>query len=361
MTISNRLRDLAAFLICLAFCLAGAALFFKYIFGILIPFLIAWALALAVRPIAVRIGARTRIPERLLRLTVLILLFVMLCLAVWFGGGRLLRELQRLLAGLTDEDTVARIGDTLRALLSRLPFSASAIERYAEDILDRSLSALVSVLPGIVGRLASSVPRALIAAVITLIAAVYFSLDLETIHRALRALCPARWQGYLTRAGNGALRMAGTYARAYLILMLLMGVILFVGFLILGVEYALLLAFIVALVDLFPVLGVGTVLVPWSAFCFLTGDVPRAVGLLILWGVALLVRQFAEPRILGGSLGVHPLPTLLFMYAGLSLGGLAGMLLAPLLAVPVVALLRRNDAPEETPVSAPPAQKDAAE
>ncbi len=349
MTISSKLRDLAALLICLAFCLAGVALFLRYALGILLPFLIAWGLSLAVRPIAARIERRTRIPERILRLGVLILLFLLLCLGVWFGGGRLLRELQRLAAGLADGDMVAYAEEALRSLLSRLPFSAEAVERYAAEILDHTVSALVSVLPRLIGFLVSSVPRALIAAIITLIASVYFSLDLETIHAGIRRLLPSSWQPYLTRMSNGALHVAATYARAYLLLMLLMGVLLFIGFLVIGVEYALLLAFIVALVDLFPVLGVGTVLVPWSVWCFLTGDIRRAVGLLILWGVALLVRQLAEPRILGGSLGVHPLPTLFFMYAGLSLGGVPGMLLAPLLALPLTILLRpaRTEEPTE--------------
>ncbi len=339
---SHRIRDIAAYLICLAFCLTGIALFLRYILGILLPFLVAWGLALLTRPIAARVARRTRIPQRILRLSILILLFFLLCLGLWFGGGRLVKELQRLITRLTEEDALSRITATLRALLSRLPFSADAIEKYAEGFLDNALSALAATLPALLGRLVSSVPRALVTAVITLIAAVYFTLDLERIHAALRALCPARWQSYLTAFADGALRICGTYIRAYLILMGITAVLLFIGFLLLGVEYALLLAFIVALVDLFPILGVGTVLVPWSIWCFLTGSTRLAVGLLILWGVALFVRQFAEPRILGGGLGVHPLPTLLFMYAGLSLGGIPGMIIAPVLVVPVTAFLRRR-------------------
>ncbi len=347
MTVSNRLRDLAALLICLAFCIAGAALFLRYLLGIFLPFLVAWGLALAVRPIAARLGERVRIPARFLRLGVLVLLFVLLCVGAWFGASRLVRELQRLVTGLAEGDAVLRMIETLRTTLSRLPFSGEVIERYAEQFLDKSVSAIVSVVPGVIGRLASSVPRAIITGVITLIASVYFSLDLERVHATLQRLCPTRWHPRLSAFADGALRVAGTYVRAYLTLMVLMMGLLFVGFLVLGVEYALLLAFIVALVDLFPVLGVGTVLVPWSVWCFLTGNTRVAVGLLVLWGVALLVRQFAEPRILGGSLGVHPLPTLFFMYAGLTLGGIPGMLIAPVLAVPVVALFREREAEGE--------------
>ncbi len=334
------IRDIAAYVICAVAGIALCYLFVRHIFGILLPFLAAWLLALATRPLAERIGRHTRIPGRVLRLAVLVVLFLAVCAGAWFGGTRLLKELEQLASRLASGDAIGSMTATLRAALARLPFPASRVEAYAESILDHGLSMLISRLPSLVGWLISSVPRAFVAGIITLVAAVYFSLDLDTIHRTCFSLIPARLRPHAARLAGGTLRVAGTYARAYLTLMALIASLLFVGFLLIGVDYALLLAVVIALVDLFPVLGVGTVLMPWAAGTYLLGDTERAIALLVLWGVTLIVRQFAEPRILAGHLGVHPLITLVLMYAGLSLFGVPGMLLAPVLSVPLISLVR---------------------
>ncbi len=339
---SSRAKNLAAYLICIAFFIVGAVLFLRYLLGVLVPFLIAWGLALAVRPIAARISPRTRIPNRVWRLLLLMIAFALLSVGAWFSGVRLVHEAERLLSQLTEGDAMERISEGLFDLVSRLPVSVASAEQITNRILDETVNAIVSVLPGFIGKIVSSVPRLFIAAVVTLIAAVYFSLDLERIHAAVLRITPERFRPYLLRMSGGVFHIAAVYGKAYLLLMLVTAALLFVGFLIIGVDYALLLAFIIALVDLFPVLGVGTVLVPWCLWCLLAGNLPRALGLLALWGVTLVVRQFAEPRLLGNGLGVHPLLTLVLMFAGLSLGGIIGMLIAPVLAVPLTALIKRD-------------------
>ena len=116
----------------------------------------------------------------------------------------------------------------------------------------------------------------------------------------------------------------------------LMGVaflILFLGFLLLRIPFALLWALGVAAVDALPVLGTGTVLIPWALICFLRGDTPRAIGLLGIYATASLTRSALEPKLVGRHLGLDPLVTLMALYAGYKLWGIGGMILAPLLAV----------------------------
>ena len=94
-----------------------------------------------------------------------------------------------------------------------------------------------------------------------------------------------------------------------------------------------LLAAVISLLDLLPVIGVGTVLVPWSIWMLMSGDGRGAVGLLILFAVNEVVRQIAEPKIFGMNLGIHPLLTLILLYVGYSLLGLVGLLLLPVVSV----------------------------
>lgn len=109
--------------------------------------------------------------------------------------------------------------------------------------------------------------------------------------------------------------------------------ILFAGFFLLQIQHPLLWAIVVCLVDILPVLGTGTVLIPWSAVCFLQGDTLRGIGLLGMYAVIFLLRSALEPRFVGKELGLDPLITLLSIYAGYRLWGLPGMLIAPVLAV----------------------------
>ena len=111
--------------------------------------------------------------------------------------------------------------------------------------------------------------------------------------------------------------------------------LLLCGFLLLRIPSAPLIALLTALVDALPVLGTGTVLLPWALVSLLGGGAVRALGLLGLYVCAALVRSVLEPRLVGSHLGLDPLVTLIAMYCGYRLWGLAGMLLLPLVAATV--------------------------
>jgi len=109
--------------------------------------------------------------------------------------------------------------------------------------------------------------------------------------------------------------------------------ILLAAFLLLRVPYAPLWALLIALVDAVPLLGTGTVLIPWALICFLQGEGLRAVGLLITYAITFLTRSAMEPRLVGRQLGLDPLLTLASLYAGFHFWGVGGMLAAPILCV----------------------------
>lgn len=336
-------RDLAAYLICLSFFLLALWLFFRYLFPILLPFLVAWALAYAVRPLALRIGRGTRIPNRILRLVLALLLFGLVGFAAWGIGVRLVRELQKLLATLT----AAGEGDPLDGVFSQFPWLAgSAFGEQISGAVRDWVHSLTSHLPTLLSRLMSGVPRAVVALTVTLISCVYFCLDMDGMHAALLRILPERFRERVLSFKNGVFRMGGLYLRSYLTLMGITFLEMLVGLALLRVDYALLLAALIALVDFLPVLGVGTVLVPWSLFCFITGSPGRGVWLLVLWGISATVRQFLEPRLIGHGLGIHPCLTLFAMFAGLRLFGVMGMLLGPPLAALLFAWLPK---PEKEP------------
>lgn len=145
----------------------------------------------------------------------------------------------------------------------------------------------------------------------------------------------------------------GAWLRAQGKLMGVTFLILTAGFFFLRVEYALLFALLITIIDALPVFGTGTVLIPWSMAQFLRGDTRCGVGLLLLYAVAALTRQALEPRLLGGSLGLPPVVTLAALYVGYRVMGVAGMIVFPLLAVFCCQLYRSIIArtPDEAPAS----------
>ena len=110
--------------------------------------------------------------------------------------------------------------------------------------------------------------------------------------------------------------------------MLVVAIILLIGFSILHVEYSILIAILIALLDFFPFFGTGTVMIPWAVIKILSGDYKMAIGLLIIWGVSQLVRQIIQPKIVGDSMGMPPIPTMVLLYVGFRVGGAWGLIIA---------------------------------
>ena len=123
------------------------------------------------------------------------------------------------------------------------------------------------------------------------------------------------------------------WLRSELLLIFTTFVILLLGFWWLKIDFALLAAFFIALVDALPVLGTGMILIPWSLISFLTGDTGRSLSLLMLYGAAMLVHSLLEPRLLAGQADLPAITTLLAMYLGYHFLGVGGMILLPILLV----------------------------
>ena len=118
--------------------------------------------------------------------------------------------------------------------------------------------------------------------------------------------------------------------------------LIFIGLTILNVKYAIIIALGIAILDLLPVFGTGAVLWPWTVIEFINGDYFSTIGLLLIWGISQLVRQFIQPKFVGETLGVHPIPTLFLLFAGYKLSGVFGMIIAVPLGILVTTLYKEG-------------------
>ncbi len=344
---------LAAKLICLLGLLCLLWLIFKYVLVVFLPFLLAWGLAFLVHPVAARLSARLHLPRKLCAAVLMTLLLLVLVFLTMLGINRLIFESEKLLSFLAEDS--AHIGETVASFFEKLAsfgngadghkiplfenlMKIEALRDFWENIdsiiagaLSDAVKTLTRGIPSLIVAFLGRLPSFLLFLLVMLLSCFYFCLDLPRIHSACLSLLPRRWQAHVPALKK---RFAGTavrYLRAYLLLMSLTFCELFVGFSILHVSYPLLLALVVAVVDILPVLGVGSVLIPWAAVELLfLRNYPLGFGLAILYAIVVVVRQITEPRVVAGSLGLHPLATVVAMYAGLRFLGFFGMLLGPM-------------------------------
>ena len=310
-------------------------LFMKHIFMIALPFLIGWGLAFLVRPLSKRLCRLTRLPNKISSL----LLTVLIVFAV-FGGvialiWRLSVEAFQFFSGLSGEAIYGILTKILNPLSGFFGDSEGALELEVKigEAVENMLSSALSGVGSLLTAFAASLPGVFIFLLITVIASVYFSLDLDKINQTVCKALPHRATEWLVRLKRGFFTTGVRYLRSYAVLMAVTFAIVLAGLLILKVEFALLLAIVIAALDILPVFGVGTVLVPWSVFQMLFGDLSLGIGLLVLFVIHEIVRQVIEPRIVGKNLGIHPIITLVLLYAGYSLFGVLGLILLPVLTV----------------------------
>ena len=327
--------------------LAGAAsvyLLFRYVLPLFLPFLLAFAVSALIRPLASRLAGRTRLSRGLCAVLLLLLVFGLGGWGLWLGSVRLLSELGGLVERLLSDGGVLDAMDTIREWIekmgARFPFFLPDGEGGAEELYERvmqmvgdMLSSLAARLPELAASLFSALPSVLFFLIVSVVACFYFCTDEGSVTKGLASLLPQKWQEKLPRVRKNLRDVFKKYVKAYGILLLLTFALLLVGFWILGVEYAFLLAFLIALADLLPVIGVGTILIPWGAVMLLQKRFYLGFGLLILFLAISLVRQVAEPKVLGKSLGLHPLLALFATYVGFVLFGLLGMILGPVIAL----------------------------
>lgn len=323
---------------------AGIFLFFRYLLGAVLPFLIAYLIAFCLQPLCRAMEKRAGISRKvtvLFAVCAIVALLLFLCVLLF---RRLLGELSTLAGALGDFMTRLREDEGFRGDIAErlgqylpLPGMKEKLTAFLSDLEGRLLAFLGnaaeqlsgSVLPFLTS-LAAFLPGFLLSVLVVLIASYYFAIDFKKINGGMMGALPRSWQELLRKGKKLLTETGGNFLRAYGFLLLVTFFELFAAFLILGYRYAFLPAVLISLIDILPVLGTGTVLIPWAAFCLLTGDLYHGIGLLIVYGVITVVRQVIEPKVVGKYVGLPPLASLASMYIGLKLFGFLGLFLVPL-------------------------------
>jgi len=176
-------------------------------------------------------------------------------------------------------------------------------------------------------------PTILIYVIITILSTFFMSCDSKYISDSLEKYLPLKWLKKAEDISNGLFHSLGQYLKAIGILITITFCELLVGFWLFKIDYALILAIVIAIIDALPILGTGTVLIPWGVILLIMGNYSLGFRILGLYLFVLIVRQLIEPKVVGKQIGVYPLLTLIAMYTGVKFFGLVGVIIGPVVLI----------------------------
>lgn len=320
----------------------------RFLLPVAVPFLAGGVLALAAEP-----GVRflqgklkwRRLPSAALCVSLTLLLLMALLSFLGAAAVRELGSVARLApaVGQTVGQGMTVLEDYLVTLADRAPDNVRPmLLRTVTDTFQDSSALVAQVterIPGAVANLIGRLSQGALAVGTGILAGYMISIRLPKIKAWVNSNLPQSWRERVLPALRRVKKTFGGWLKAQLKLMLMTWIVVGLGFLLIGISRGLLWAALVALVDAVPVLGTGTVLVPWSLIRFLQGDPMQGAGLLIIFALTWLLRSVLEPRIVGRSIGLDPLISLAAFYVGFKVWGIPGMILAPMAAALIKSLI----------------------
>ncbi len=335
-----------------------AAIAVRFLFGgafsVLMPFIIAYLIAASLRVPSSFISRKTRLPIGFVSAVLIVLLITALFALIFFIAELLLERLGALLAEISKgESSGGGISGVLEKISSITSFVSAfgdlrkderfillceKIDGAVYDFIKTVLKDLIDEIGSFLGRVVRSLPETLLYVIITIISSVYLSSRLDRVNSFLIRLIPEKHRDGFMKIKRRTVSALLSYLKAYSLIYVITFAELLFGFTLLGVKNGVLLAVFVAFVDILPVFGVGTVLIPWAVGSLLMGDKRTFILLLVLYAIITVIRELAEPKIVGRSIGLDPLLTLFIMFVGYKTIGVIGMIIAPLISVVAVGI-----------------------
>lgn len=325
----------------------------KYVLPLLMPFLIGLLFAFVLQPAIRWISAKCGIRHKVVAILLMIVFYVILAAITIVLGSRVAVLLRELVAMIPDvynnvlQPALISLQNALENLVEAVdPSFGQSVENLGDTLMS-TLSNGITTLSGwaleYVTSFATSLPSTFVKILMTIISSFFFVADYNMIANFILVQLSEEKRDMLIKIKTKGIDVLLKFAKAYAILMTLTFCEVFVGLLLLRVENALLIAFATAIVDILPILGTGTVMIPWGIAMLILGNYPLGFGLLVLYAIITVVRQTLEPRIVGNQIGLYPLATLTCMFVGTYLFGILGLFGLPIIATVAMQLDRSGD------------------
>lgn len=348
----NRRRPYWQIVVSLIFSLAATAAFVIIgikALGFLMPFVIGWIISSIASPVVNWLEKRMKIVKKLGSALIVVVVLVLIVMLIYFAFSRITAEVGDLVENFPGlyaqlEVGLRQIGNTMSGVFLRLPESIQHGWNVVVQNLDQSMGNLVTRISRptmtAAGNFAKSLPSYLISFIVVMMSAYFFTVERDEVIQWLKKVSPPSVAKRMDLVMDNLRYAVGGYFKAQFKIMAIVFVILFAGFAVLGVHYSVLIAFLIAFLDFLPFFGTGTAMIPWALYTGLMGDYKMTVSLIIIYIVTQLVRQLLQPKLVGDSMGMNPLVTLLLLYIGYKVSSVIGMILAVPIGLVLINMIR---------------------
>ncbi|MHA7964590.1 sporulation integral membrane protein YtvI [Paenibacillus sp. CAU 1782] len=306
------------------------------------PFLLALIVAIFLEPLNGFFMRRFRL-NRLMAATLSSTLFTVALLGmIVLLGIKIIAELIAFLERVPNyfgdaNNFVNQLLIDARGLYQTLPPDAvETLEGYLLD-LTKNITSMVGKLSSTLVGFASTLPGMFIFFIVFLVAVYMFSFSLNTMKNSVLSLFDESSRSQVDQVLGNLRKSIFGFLRSQIILSGLTYVLSLVGLLILDIKFPMAIALLIIIVDILPILGTGSVLVPWASYLLLTGDTFTGIGLIVLFLVITVFRRIVEPKVLGDSIGIGALPALISLYVGFKLVGVIGVFIGPVVVIIYIA------------------------
>ena len=311
------------------------------------PFIIGWFLALLANPLVRFFEEKIKIKRKAGSALVIVSVIAGICIFIYAVGNRLVNSFIGLLRVIPDMWQNMKI-----EFVGLSQKWSKVIDSLPQEVIDKAgeLGETIVTEAGIivgelsmptadaVGNFAGNIPGIIIAVIMCLLSSYFFVAEKDYVSNILKKITPPSWVKKCQLLKKTTIDVIVGYIKAQFKIEIWVYLIVAAGLMILKVRYGYFIAIPIALLDILPVFGTGTILIPWTIFKLLSGDYMYALGLMIIWGVGQLVRQVIQPKMIGDSMGMAPIPTLIHLYVGYKLAGMIGMIVAVPLGILVLAM-----------------------
>ena len=309
----------------------------NYLLGLLFPFIMGFLFAYAAVKANKRFFKNDRKLYRGITLTLIYLLVLLIIILIVSLGISKLADFIKTLPDFytgTVEPYISSMEDSIYAAAYQLPRNIrELLKNFTDGIFDSIKSILSSVVSGMAKATTSiitNVPQVLVSILVAITTSFYMVFDYENISERFIASLPEKALNVFCEIKdffeNVLLKIFGSYAS----IMGITFVELLIGMTVFGISNSGMWSFMIAFLDILPVLGVGTVLIPWGLSCLITGRALLGIELLVLYIIITIIRNIIEPKMVGTSLDLHPLATLITMIVGARMFSAVGMFGFPL-------------------------------
>lgn len=307
------------------------------------PFLIAFIISLIIEPAIKFIMKKTKLTRRTSSIIIFVIVSVVLIGSLAWIIITLFSESSSLLQGLNDY--FDKIYIQFQNFISSMNFDKinlsdevlTVIQNSTGDVLEAVSNWVRNLLTGLID-IVTSLPSMAICIGITVVALYFICVDKIYIIDQIEHHVPKVWVKKIGSHMRDLIKTLGGYLKAEASLVLVSFVISLIGLYILefmnfNISYPLLMALFIGFVDALPILGSGSVMIPWAIISALNGDISLGIAIIVLLIIMSIVRQILEPKLVSKNIGVHPIFTLIAMYTGFKVIGVIGLLIGPIVLI----------------------------